>query len=414
MKNPIGFKTLLMTTALTALSQFAWATQPIGGSNSGGGDECERQIQMIGNNISSWISQGGAQGLQLPPGVTPIKYAKDMQEQIKKARISCVGRGDRGYPVQIWDAKTRKNVPKTCRFDLSSQASKITCDYEKFNSLNEPKQYVLVHHEYAGLAKIEKPDGADSKYEVSDQITAYLENQTVTKLVVKPTSKAECIARMTANNTEAAICSKFVNVDLNTILDVFTKFGPLTTQSGELEKSFVKIERLSPSQARLSLIPNNDYHFQAQILELARPEERKERLKPFLQDKLVLNLTAVGAATQVSVDASSIVGGYSVLTNLAMCDLKKVSAKNCAYFQFEVSKNLDTDVTLWLGNPTYDIEEDNVDASLDMHFRNPRYWSLESTYGNGNDSDDVDSVMVGFDLSGSPTYSTRRGAHHRN
>ncbi len=53
---------------------------------------------------------------------------------------------------------------------------------------SESDQYVLVHHEYAGLAGIEISKGEDSDYQVSNQISGYLENQVIKKLAVKPSN----------------------------------------------------------------------------------------------------------------------------------------------------------------------------------------------------------------------------------
>jgi hypothetical protein len=51
---------------------------------------------------------------------------------------------------------------------------------------DQSDQYVLIHHEYAGLAGFEVNDGESSQYEISNQISGYLEDQIVKKLVVKP------------------------------------------------------------------------------------------------------------------------------------------------------------------------------------------------------------------------------------
>jgi hypothetical protein len=56
---------------------------------------------------------------------------------------------------------------------------------------SEAGQYRLIHHEYAGLARIEKNYGSASDYEFSNQITNYLEHQTVLKLALKTRSRQE-------------------------------------------------------------------------------------------------------------------------------------------------------------------------------------------------------------------------------
>ena len=83
-----------------------------------------------------------------------------MLNKIGSAKIKCVGHEDQGYPVKI--GKT----PKVCRFDSDQHQDQITCDYKKFLATNESDQYILVHHEYAGLAGIELPNADDSNYPI--------------------------------------------------------------------------------------------------------------------------------------------------------------------------------------------------------------------------------------------------------
>jgi len=54
----------------------------------------------------------------------------------------------------------------------------------------------LIHHEYAGLAGIEKNDGAASDYEISDQLTDFLEKTSVLRLAVKGTSSKVTFGQM--------------------------------------------------------------------------------------------------------------------------------------------------------------------------------------------------------------------------
>lgn len=151
-----------------------------GGVATGGGDLCEDRIKIIRDDLRSWIVRGGAKNLQLPAGVSSGKYSDDMLEQILAAKVRCVTNGDAGYPVTV------DGVPKVCRFDRSTSSSLITCDFNKFQAMAEGKQYELIHHEYAGLADIEKPNGSDSNYDVSNQITSNLVSQNVLKLTVIP------------------------------------------------------------------------------------------------------------------------------------------------------------------------------------------------------------------------------------
>jgi hypothetical protein len=187
--KPVLAKTLFAVVLLTNLSTFAQGLNAQlskssgsvakGGVATGGGDLCEDRIQGIRDDLKKWILVGGHQELTLPNGMLAKDYKAAMLEKIKTASIRCVGKGDAGYPVTV------DGTPKVCRFDSNSSSDLITCDYQKFQAMTESDQYVLVHHEYAGLAEIELPDGAKSDYRVSNQISGSLEDQVVKKLVVK-------------------------------------------------------------------------------------------------------------------------------------------------------------------------------------------------------------------------------------
>lgn len=157
----------------------------MGSEGVGGGDLCEDRIKIIRDDLQEWINKGGHQGLLLPAQVTPEEYSDLMLEQIKYTKIICVGAGDVGYPVNV------SGVAKVCRYDLNDNESKITCDYDKFQSIKESDQYILVHHEFAGLANIEKPKGSDSNYTISNQISGYLVDKIVKKLAVNPRQKTD-------------------------------------------------------------------------------------------------------------------------------------------------------------------------------------------------------------------------------
>jgi hypothetical protein len=50
---------------------------------------------------------------------------------------------------------------------------------------NDSDQYVLVHHEYAGLSGFEVNNGPDSTYLISNQISEFLVDEVVKKLAIK-------------------------------------------------------------------------------------------------------------------------------------------------------------------------------------------------------------------------------------
>lgn len=169
---------------------------------SGGGDQCENRIRSIAEDIGIWIQNGGAKALTLPPSLKIGQYENAMVREILRGKVSCVARGDRGYPVQI------NGTPKTCRFDQQGSESRITCDIEKFNSLGEENQYVLVHHEYAGLAGVEPANADESHYSISNQVSGYLERSIVKKLVVKRKAGFFC-----KNEIEAFVKASFPKDD---------------------------------------------------------------------------------------------------------------------------------------------------------------------------------------------------------
>lgn len=174
-------KLLLILTLLAPLKTIASQ----GTEGGGGGDPCENRIKIIGQDIKTWILNGGPRGLNLPVNISPESYSKSMAAQIDKAQVTCVDEKDPGYPVQV------KGEAKVCRFDRGDFKSKITCDIRKFQALDETKQYELIHHEYAGLAGLENPNGASSQYEISNQISGYLEDHVVKKLVVKSNTQTD-------------------------------------------------------------------------------------------------------------------------------------------------------------------------------------------------------------------------------
>jgi hypothetical protein len=156
-----------------------------GKTGSGGGDRCEDRFKAVAGDIAKWIHDGGPAGLAL--GHLSVRdYSDSMAHWIAGAKIQCVGPGEHGYPVLV--GKT----PKECRsFRQKDGTGRVICDRKKFYSgLKDPEndaiQYRIVHHEFATLAGFEIPNGDDSDYHLSDQITAFLEEQLVKRLAIRP------------------------------------------------------------------------------------------------------------------------------------------------------------------------------------------------------------------------------------
>lgn len=164
--------TLLTSVLITSTVQ----ARARGGEGVGGGDQCENRIKLIRTDLRQWLQTEEPKSLHFENGLKAEDYTAAMTKEIDSAKIRCVGPGDEGYPVVV------DGVPKTCRFEKSPHRSTITCDSSKMLALNEEAQYGQTHHEYAGLAGFENPDGADSNYDLSNQISYSLETVSVKKL----------------------------------------------------------------------------------------------------------------------------------------------------------------------------------------------------------------------------------------
>lgn len=216
--KPVLAKTLFAAVLLTNLSTFAQGLNAQlstangllskGGVATGGGDLCEDRIQSIRDDLKKWIVEGGSQSLKLPAGFTAQKYKDEMLEKIQTTSVRCVGNGDAGYPVTV------EGSAKVCRFDRNSSLNLITCDYKKFQAMSESDQYVLVHHEYAGLADVERPNGSDSDYRVSNQISGSLVDQVVKKLAVKTADGAKTIPADRVDDYKTAMIQAAKNLRL--------------------------------------------------------------------------------------------------------------------------------------------------------------------------------------------------------
>jgi hypothetical protein len=166
-----------------------------GARDTGGGDPCEKRIQEIRDDIRDWILKGGPRaGLELEQYSAQmldfLAVTSEKGVQTERTFIQCVHR-----PVQVQDNQ------KVCRFDKDQDGSesRITCFYEAFldkNTMSEEDQYQLIHHEYAGLAGVEIPQGAQSNYSVSRQIAGRLEERVKKVLAVRPHAPKPPVPRL--------------------------------------------------------------------------------------------------------------------------------------------------------------------------------------------------------------------------
>jgi hypothetical protein len=184
----------ILPIALSAatLSPQAWA----GGESGGGGDGVtEMRIDEIRADILKWIGEGGGSELELPAGLAYEYYRDGMNRELQRHAV-VIGSVTTAEEAAASDPELKvlvRGQPKTCRAFLSSKDMRphILCNVERFAATPESMQYALIHHEYAGLAMLERNDGASSDYSLSSQITEYLVPETVLKLAVRKPAPVE-------------------------------------------------------------------------------------------------------------------------------------------------------------------------------------------------------------------------------
>ncbi|MNS70749.1 hypothetical protein D3C72_1040970 [compost metagenome] len=135
--------------------------QTAGGYDHGnGGDMCEYTFKNVRDNLLTWILKGGAADLRFPKGISLDQYNLAMFQKMRAAKVSCTDK-------QVFVG----NAEKTCKnFVEADGTPSIHCNEKRFMSASKFEQYILVHHEYAGLAGFEVNTGEASNYQISDQI----------------------------------------------------------------------------------------------------------------------------------------------------------------------------------------------------------------------------------------------------
>ena len=175
-------KVLKMLTMVIAL--IALFSPVVNAAREGnGGDLCEKRIKEIRDDLDGWIKKGGSAHLRFPQEVSLDEYNQKMQELLLDpiVNITCVQ-----GPVYLDPAN--KRYPKTCKNYIDVRGvSQIECDFDLFmNKMSESDQYLLIHHEYAGLAGFETTIDRSSSYVLSNQLTGFLENRVVKRLAIVP------------------------------------------------------------------------------------------------------------------------------------------------------------------------------------------------------------------------------------
>lgn len=169
-----------------------------------GGDICEDRIKIVRDDIKAWISSGSAMGLMLPPATPFLTYSQGMLSAISEAKIECSS-------DKVFVGATEK----TCKnYSTPSRELKIQCNVTRFMQTIDEDQYVLVHHEFGGLANLEKMDGESSDYSISNQISGFLVDRIIKKLNVRPRQGDAVIAPsadLRVPYSDAGTKSKFDN-----------------------------------------------------------------------------------------------------------------------------------------------------------------------------------------------------------
>lgn len=226
MKHSKLTKAVLMgLIAVSPLFNHSFAGE--GTNSGGGGSNGEPEFKAIASNIQAWIKSGNAKALPLPSDVTYDQYQSKMLKELSQYNIEMTNK------VVTYGGKE-----KTCR-SAKNKAGKnfIQCNINRFQNdlkYDVDGAYRLVHHEFAGLASLERNVGADSDYRISNHISKFLKEETVRRLPVEPKEQVQVISR------KVEICGE------NEVREtVRFKDGPLDEESGLSEGDFPQDTKVS-------------------------------------------------------------------------------------------------------------------------------------------------------------------------
>ncbi len=171
---------IILTLLFAVISGVAHAGHVTGN----GGDLCEDRINVVRDDIKTWIVKGGSKDLRLPKDISLDQYNSQMLNEISKAKVSCTD-----------DKIFIGSSEKTCMNDKDENGTPyIRCNIDRFKANNSESQYVLVHHEYAGLSGFEVNHGESSAYFLSNQLSEYLVSKVDVKLGIKDPSHHDLIS----------------------------------------------------------------------------------------------------------------------------------------------------------------------------------------------------------------------------
>lgn len=207
MLKQFGTATILMLSICGTKVAFA------GERGGNGGDAAEIRVNEIRSDILGWIDRGGYLGLDLGGQASQDEYEQLMKKFLapKYVGITFLEKDSSTDPELVVSVDSK---PKTCKGYFAARDGKpqIICNISRFTDMNETDKYRLIHHEYAGLAGIEHNSGSESDYEISKQLSEYLEKMLVVKLAVRKVSIDKC-SIMVEKDTEPATISVLEKLD---------------------------------------------------------------------------------------------------------------------------------------------------------------------------------------------------------
>jgi hypothetical protein len=288
----------ILVSLSLALSATVFARMGTEGGN--GGDICEDRIKVLRDDLSSWIRKGGATGLSLPKNVSNAQYVQAMSNRIANAQISCTS-----SRVEVAGSE------KTCMNYVDAKgAYQILCNASRFLDTKDSDQYILIHHEYAGLAGLEVNQGPESHYEISNQISGYLVDQVVKRLAVKPLANRSLSRKGIKTCFDGSYAGYFAG-NTATIRNshLSMEAGPATYKPLLDEGTLTEVESCNYTGARIFISTNVDisggvfevlvediktekrYHFFADPSDIKwHPEDVKAKATQFIRDTLVVIL----------------------------------------------------------------------------------------------------------------------------
>ena len=209
----MSFKKIMALTCTFLVFSSTSVLAKIGTESGGGGDASEARVNEIRSDILKWINNEGAKGLFLPNDISYNEYASKMIEVLQPQKV-IIGFTDEKV---IFD-----NAEKTCKsfIENSSAQMHILCNVTRFGTTSDTDQYKLIHHEYAGLVRMEKNNGAASDYNLSSQLTEFLTYEMVLKLAIKKSGSQKSYKNNCSLDTEI---ENELDIDYQSVVKSFKK-----------------------------------------------------------------------------------------------------------------------------------------------------------------------------------------------